>query len=167
MTACANSIVRSAIRFRISRQTAARSSAPASRHAFWPAFMAGSSTSRSACGYSTPSSMPYGETSPPVQPSVPGWPRSSRVPSSASKAALPAAMSRLPFSPYALGCSGCGDQYARVRIVSSAWSSVGRCRSISWCAVSSAAMRDQLLVSRALRRVVTSGETWAETGGHG
>ncbi|AKZ56867.1 hypothetical protein SAM23877_3822 [Streptomyces ambofaciens ATCC 23877] len=71
-----------------------------------------------------------------------------------------------------MGCSGWGDQYARVRIVSSAWSRVGRCRSISWCAVSSAAMRDQLLVSHepavdSFVEFVTWGETWAETGGHG
>lgn len=50
MTACANSCVRSLIRLRISRHTTARISAPASRQAFWPAFMAGSSSSTSACG---------------------------------------------------------------------------------------------------------------------
>lgn len=50
MTAWANSMVRSLIRLRISRQTTARVSAPASRQARIPAFIAGSSTSRSACG---------------------------------------------------------------------------------------------------------------------
>ncbi|CAM5252023.1 hypothetical protein SHIRM173S_04912 [Streptomyces hirsutus] len=50
MTVWANSGVRSLIRWRISRQTIARVSAPASRQARIPARMAGSSTSRSACG---------------------------------------------------------------------------------------------------------------------
>ncbi|SCF74322.1 hypothetical protein GA0115255_104941, partial [Streptomyces sp. Ncost-T6T-2b] len=96
ITAWASSWVRALIRDRISRQTRARTSGPAARQAAVPAFIAGSRTSRSACGYSTPSSGPYGETSPPTQPSVPGCPRSSRVPSSASKAALPSAAPRLP-----------------------------------------------------------------------
>ncbi len=72
ITAWASSWVRALIRERISRQTRARTSGPAARQAAVPAFIAGSRTSRSACGYSTPSSGPYGETSPPTQPSVPG-----------------------------------------------------------------------------------------------
>lgn len=91
MTACANSWVRAEMRARISMLTRARVSGPASRQAAMPAFIAGSSTSGSACGYSTPSSGPYGDTSPPVQPSVPGCPRSRRVPRRASKAARPSA----------------------------------------------------------------------------
>lgn len=164
MTACANSCVRALMRARISRQTIARISAPASRQEGIAARMAGSRTSRSACGYSTPNSMPYGDTSPPTQPSVPGWPRSRRPASRASKAALPSSALRLPCSPYALGCSGCGDQYARVRIVSSAWSRVGRCFSIScWAVSSAAAIADQLLLAPTLRRVGELGRDWAGT----
>ncbi|CAM5248624.1 hypothetical protein SCYAM73S_01913 [Streptomyces cyaneofuscatus] len=69
--------------------------------------------------------------------------------STASNAALPSAAPRLPGappSPYAFGCSGCGDQYARVPIVSRAWSSVGRWVSDSCWGVSAAAMADQLLI---------------------
>lgn len=91
ITAWANSCVRAEIRARISMQTTARVSGPASRQAAMPARIAGSSTSGSACGYSTPSSGPYGDTSPPVQPSVPGWSSSKRVPRSASNAASPSA----------------------------------------------------------------------------
>lgn len=64
----------------------------------------------SACGYSMPRDGPYGEVSPPVQPSVPGWSSSKRVFSRAWWAARPAAASREPSAPYAFGCSGYGDQ---------------------------------------------------------
>ena len=90
-----------------------------------------------------PISRPYGETS--VADQLPPGP-AARLPVDLEAAAaqrvegglaLPALSEPAPdSSPYALGCSGCGDQYSRLRIASSARSSVGRCLSISWAAES-------------------------------
>ncbi len=143
----ANSIVRSAIRRRISRRPSRAASAPASRHAFWPALYAGSSSVEVRVRVLHAQPTPYGRsTSPPTQSSVPGWPRSrggaeQGVEGGLARRHVQAAV--LPGRPW--GARGGGPVRARADRVPGARSRVGRCWAISWCAVSSAAMRGPTL----------------------
>ena len=80
----------------ISRHTPAHASGPAFLHWSSARLAAASSASRSDFGYVTPSVMPNGDFSVPTCPTVPGCVSAKRLPSSASKAALPASAAPSP-----------------------------------------------------------------------